>query len=164
MPPIPHTHPQTDWSLRPGRADDVEIIAELRARVLRDDLERLGRYDEYRVRRRLRDGFTPAHTRVVETDGAFAGCVTLRPDDTGDGLHLEHFYLTPETQGHGLGTAVLRTLLAHADARRLPVRLVVLQGSAARRLYEREGFTVEWEDPVDLGMIREPAPAPAPGR
>ncbi|MFG2870692.1 GNAT family N-acetyltransferase [Streptomyces sp. NPDC048338] len=159
---------ETTWSLRPGRPQDVEPIAELRAVVMRDDLVRLGRYDEHRVRQRLRDGFTSEHTSVVETGGVFAGCVTLRPYDHGPGLYIEHFYLAPATQGRGLGTAVLRTLLARADEESVPVRLIVLQGSAARRLYEREGFVVESEDPVDVLMVREPfvtAPRrPAAGR
>ncbi|MFF2779861.1 GNAT family N-acetyltransferase [Streptomyces sp. NPDC058052] len=149
---------ESGWSLRPGRAEDVETVAELRAAVLRDDLERLGRYDGQRVRQRLRDGFSPAYTSIVETGGALAGCVTLRPDDRGDGLVLEHFYLAPDLQGQGLGTAVLRHLLARADAAAAPVRLAVLQGSAARRLYERAGFTREAEDAVDVFMVRAPAP------
>ncbi|MEU2658485.1 GNAT family N-acetyltransferase [Streptomyces sp. NPDC007325] len=149
-----------DWSLRPGRAEDVEAVAELRAVVMRPDLERLGRYDPHRVRQRLRDGFSPAYTSIVETrDGALAGCVTLRPDSGGDGLHLEHFYLAPDLQGGGLGTAVLARLLARADAADAVVRLAVLRGSAARRLYERAGFTVEAEDGVDVFMLRRPAPA-----
>ncbi|MDT9692625.1 GNAT family N-acetyltransferase [Streptomyces sp. P9(2023)] len=148
-------HTETTWSLRPGRAEDVEPMAELRATVMRPDLERLGRYDEHRVRQRLRDGFSPEHTSVVETDGAFAGCVTLRPYGDGPGLYLEHFYLAPEAQGQGLGTAVLRDLLARADEESLPVRLQVLRGSAAQRLYEREGFAVESDDPVDVFMVRE---------
>lgn len=146
---------ETTWSLRPGRAEDVEAVAELRATVMREDLVRLGRYDEHRVRQRLRDGFSPAHTSVIESGGALTGCVTLRPDEDGTGMYLEHFYLAPEAQGRGLGTAVLRGLLAETDARSVPVRLIVLQGSAARRLYEREGFEVESEDPVDVLMVRE---------
>ncbi|MFD5769441.1 GNAT family N-acetyltransferase [Streptomyces sp. NPDC127049] len=150
---------KSEWSLRPGRAEDVEPVAELRALVMRADLERLGRYDEEKVRQRLRDGFSPAYTSIVETDGgALAGCVTLRPDTGGDGLHLEHFYLSPDLQGRGLGTAVLDRLLARADAAGAPVRLNVLQGSPARRLYERAGFTVETEDPVDVFMVRRAAP------
>ncbi|MFE5974889.1 GNAT family N-acetyltransferase [Streptomyces sp. NPDC056460] len=155
-------HGETNWSLRPGRADDIETIAELRAVVMRDDLERLGRYDEHRVRQRLRDGFSPEHTSVVEVDGGFAGCVTLRPDEDGAGFHLEHFYLAPEAQGRGLGTAVLRRLLARADEAAAPVRLVVLQGSPARRLYERQGFTYASEDPVDVLLVRAPRVAAAP--
>ncbi|MBQ1106382.1 GNAT family N-acetyltransferase [Streptomyces anulatus] len=145
-----------DWTLRPALPEDVEAIAELRAVVMRPDLERLGRYDEGRVRQRLRDSYSPEHTSIVEAAGAFAGCVALRP--TADDRWLEHFYLSPALQGHGIGSAVLRTLLDRADAERVPVRLNVLRGSAARRLYERHGFALEREDPVDVFLVREPAP------
>ncbi|WP_262285743.1 GNAT family N-acetyltransferase [Micromonospora sp. MA102] len=143
-----------DWEIRPASAADVEAAAELRAVVLRADLERLGRYDEQRVRQRLRDGFAPAHTRVIEVSGAFAGCVALRP--AADAHWLEHFYLAPHLQGSGIGAAVLRGLLERCDRAGSLVRLRVLQGSRARRLYERHGFTRETEDPVDVFMVREP--------
>jgi len=146
----------TDWALRPALPEDVEAIAELRALVMRPDLERLGRYDENRVRQRLRDAYAPEHTSVVEAGGAFAGCVTLRP--AADCWWLESVLLSPALQGHGIGSTVLRTLLARADAERVPVRLNVLQGSAARRLYERHGFAREREDPVDVFLVRNPTP------
>ncbi|MFJ2432088.1 GNAT family N-acetyltransferase [Streptomyces anulatus] len=149
------TNTPHDWTLRPALPEDVEAIAELRAVVIRPDLERLGRYDEDRVRQRLRDSYSPEHTSIVEAAGAFAGCVALRP--AADGRWLEHFYLSPVLQGHGIGSAVLRTLLDRADAERVPVRLNVLRGGAARRLYERHGFTLEREDAVDVFLVREPA-------
>ncbi|MEU5951279.1 GNAT family N-acetyltransferase [Streptomyces sp. NPDC047525] len=129
-------------------------MVELRARVMRPDLERLGRFDEHRVRQRLRDAFAPGHTSVVVADGSFAGCVALRPAE--DAQWLEHFYLDPALQGRGLGSAVLRGLLDRTDADGDLVRLNVLQGSAAQRLYERHGFSVEHEDPVDVFMVRRP--------
>jgi GNAT superfamily N-acetyltransferase len=147
-------------TLRAATAADVEPIAELRAVVMRPDLVRLGRYDEHRVRQRLRDAFSPHHTSVIEVDGTFAGSLTLRPDDDGASSRLlEHFYLAAEHQGRGLGSAVLRTVLTRADADGLTVRLNVLQGSAARRLYERHGFVLERQDPIDVFMIRPPTPA-----
>ena len=149
------TNTRPTWTLRPAEPADVETIAELRAVVMRPDLERLGRYDDHYVRQRLRDAFSPEHTSVVLADGSFAGCVTLRPHL--DGHWLEHFYLSPAHQGHGLGSAVLGTLLARTDAEGAPVRLDVLQGSAARRLYERHGFVLESEDHVDVFMVRRPA-------
>lgn len=153
-----------DWEIRPASASDVEAVAELRAVVLRADLERLGRYDERRVRQRLRDGFEPAHTWVIEVGGAFAGCVALRPAE--DAHWLEHFYLAPRLQGGGVGSGVLRELLERCDrgGDGLVVRLNVLRGSPARRLYERHGFTVETEDPVDVFMVRHPPVAHAPPR
>ncbi|MWA15506.1 GNAT family N-acetyltransferase [Streptomyces sp. BA2] len=146
--------PAPGWALRAAEPTDVEAIAELRARVMRPDLERLGRFDEHRVRQRLRDSFSPLHTSVIVADGVFAGCVTLRPAE--DGQWLEHFYLDPALQGRGLGSAVLRGLLDRADADGDLVRLNVLRGSAAQRLYERHGFGVEEEDPIDVYMVRRP--------
>ena len=141
------------WWLRPAVAADVDVIAELRATVLRADLERLGRFDERRVRQRLRDSFSAPHTSIVMVGDEFAGSVAVRP---ADGRHrLEHFYLVPDHQGRGLGSAVLRTVLARTDALRVTVGLNVLRGSAARRLYERHGFVVEAEDPVDVFMVRD---------
>lgn len=144
-----------DWAIRPASMADVEAVAELRAMVLREDLERLGRFDEQRVRQRLRDGFEPAYTWVIEVGGVLAGSVSLRP---AEGAHwLEHFYLAPCLQGRGIGGTVLRGLLERCDRAGTVVRLNVLQGSAARRLYERHGFTLETEDSVDVFMVREPA-------
>ncbi|MET8096630.1 GNAT family N-acetyltransferase [Streptomyces sp. NPDC005236] len=149
-----------DWDLRPASLGDVEAVAELRAVVLRADLERLGRYDPQRVRQRLRDAFDPTHTWVIEVARAFAGCVALRP---ADGVRwLEHFYLAPHLQGSGIGSAVLGELLERCDRTGVPVRLNVLRGSPARRLYERHGFTAESEDPVDVFMVREPLPVAGP--
>ncbi|GAB2837522.1 GNAT family N-acetyltransferase [Lentzea nigeriaca] len=143
-----------NWTLRPASISDVEAVAELRAVVLKADLDRLGRYDEQRVRQRLRDGFDAAHTEVIEVDGLFAGCVALRPAE--DAHWLEHFYLDPQQQGQGVGSAVLRELLERCDRSGVVVRLNVLQGSSAQRLYARHGFTVDTEDPVDVFMVRTP--------
>ncbi|CAG6398563.1 L-amino acid N-acyltransferase YncA [Actinacidiphila cocklensis] len=149
--------PEEQWALRPAAAADVEPIADLRAVVMRPDLERLGRYDEHRVRQRFRDSFDPRHTTVITVGGELAGSVTVRPADAR--LWLEHFYLAPHVQGRGLGSAVLRSVLDRADAEGTAVGLNVLQGSPARRLYERHGFVVDAQDPVDVFMTRPPAAA-----
>lgn len=143
-----------DFSLRPSLDTDGPWIAELRAVVMRPDLERLGRFDPVRVRERFLNGFQPEHTFVVEVAGQNAGVIAVRPEP--DAQWIEHFYLAPEHQGKGLGGAVLRQAMdASQDDR--PFRLNVLQGSAARRLYERHGFEVESEDAVDVFMA---APVP----
>ncbi|MGW9345194.1 GNAT family N-acetyltransferase [Streptomyces albidoflavus] len=146
------------WRLRRATPADVGPAAELRAFVLREDLTRLGRYDAGRVRQRLLDGFVAGHIWVIEVGGEFAGCVALRPEADGDARCLEHFYLDPRLQGGGIGTAVLRELLARCDRDAVRVRLNVLSGSPARRLYERHGFTLESEEAVDVFLVREPGP------
>ena len=147
--------PGQSWSLRPAVDGDAQWIAELRAQVLRPDLERLGRFDPVRVRQRFLAAFDPAVTQVVLADGDPAGSIAVRPDD--DARWIEHFYLQAGCQGRGIGSGVLRRQLeAGPDDRSddRPFRLNVLQGSRARALYERHGFVVESQDAVDVFMVR----------
>ncbi|GAB7186489.1 GNAT family N-acetyltransferase [Kitasatospora sp. Ki12] len=148
------------WTLEPAAPEDLERVTDLKNQVMRADLERLGRWHPDRSRRRVADAFSTRWTSLLLVEGAFAGSVTVRPDGHG-GRHLEMFYLAPHLQGRGLGTDVLRHLLAEADAAGEPVHLVVLRGSAAQRLYERHGFTVTQQDQIDVHLSR-PAPRPVP--
>jgi GNAT superfamily N-acetyltransferase len=127
-------------------------MAELRAMVLRSDLERLGRFDEERVRTRFLGAFVPACTRAIVVDSEDVGLVAVRPD--GESIWIEHFYLHPEHHGRGVGSSVLATILTEAAESDRVVRLNVLQGSPAQRLYERFGFVVESADGVDIFMRR----------
>ncbi|WBU39103.1 GNAT family N-acetyltransferase [Homoserinibacter sp. YIM 151385] len=147
------------WRLTPARPDDAGWMAELRAQVMRPDLERLGRYDETRVRRRFLGAYRPEGTRVVELDGERIGLIGVRPEV--DATWIEHFYLPARVQGAGIGSAILASVLAE-PGRGLPHRLQVLVGSRARRLYERAGFRPLGDDGVDLEMIRD-APGAASG-
>lgn len=143
------------WSLRPSKESDAAWAAELRADVMRPDLERLGRWDPVRVRQRFLDAFNPAHTSVIDINDEHAGVIAVRPED--DSLWIEHFYLRARHHGRGIGGQILRQVMAlHQDHR--PFRLNVLQGSPARRLYERNGFVLDTEDAIDVFMVATPRP------
>lgn len=137
------------WMLRPSTTADAAWIAELRADVMRPDLERLERYDPVRVRQRFLDAFDPALTRIIVVDGADAGSIAVRP--ASDGMWIEHFYLDAAVQGRGIGSAVLAEILAATPG---PLRLNVLQGSPARRFYERYGFVLDTQDEIDVYLVR----------
>ena len=145
--------PNQNWSLRAAVDSDAQWIAELRACVLRPDLERLGRFDPDRVRQRFLSAFDPGVTQVVLVRGQEAGSIAVRPDE--GSLWIEHFYLRAECQGKGTGSLVLRSELDASQGDR-PFRLNVLQGSRAQALYERHGFVVESQDAVDVFMVRPP--------
>jgi GNAT superfamily N-acetyltransferase len=146
------------WDVRQAVELDAHWIAELRAVVMRSDLERLGRFDPVRVRERFRSAFEPALTKVVLVDGREAGSITVRPD--AGSLWIEHFYLAADIQGRGIGSLVLRQQLEEHGIEHV-FRLNVLRGSRARALYERTGFVLESEDAVDVFMVRHPAGVPS---
>lgn len=146
------------FSLRPSTPADASWIADLRAEVMRPDLERVGRFDPVWVRERFLRAFVAANTRMIEVGDETVGCVALR---TEPGEHwIEHFYLATARQGRGLGGDVLRRVMHEAGDGR-PFRLNVLQGSPARRLYERHGFRFEHEDEVDVFLVAAGVSRPA---
>jgi GNAT superfamily N-acetyltransferase len=132
----------------PASEVDFERLLALRIEVMRPHLERLGRYHPDRARARFREAFEPAHFRLIEVDGAFAGCVSLTAE--ADHYELGQFYLSPSLQGRGIGGKVLDLLLAETDAAGLPVRLHVLKQSPAARLYERHGFVRTHDEEWDI--------------
>ena len=129
----------------PACEDDFERLLDLRLRVMREHLERVGRYDPDRARAMLRRRFNPATMRLIEVDGAVMGCVDVVPHP--DHVEIGLFYLEPAAQGRGLGRSVLDAILAETPL--LPHRLEVLKRSRAARLYERAGFVrmgeTEWD-------------------
>ncbi|WP_094770580.1 bifunctional GNAT family N-acetyltransferase/class I SAM-dependent methyltransferase [Microbacterium gorillae] len=137
---------------RPTTADDLDYVVELKARSIREDLERHGRWHPDRSREWVARSFAPEWTRLIHLDGHLAGTVSLRRAP--DALWLELFYLEPGLRGRGAGTAVLRRILADHGHER--IRLDVLSGSRARTLYEREGFVLESVHEIDEILVREP--------
>ncbi len=138
------------WSVRPARPDDLDVLSDLKLRVLRPEFERLGIWDPPRHRARFVREFDADETRVVEGDRRLLGCIALHPE--ADTTWLRHFYLAEEARGRGIGT----TLLSEAIASVAPgsITLDVLTGSRAVSLYERSGFVEIARDPVDTVMRR----------
>jgi GNAT superfamily N-acetyltransferase len=121
---------------------------------MREHLERVFRYEPSRARRIFRQHFDEPGLRLVLIDGERGGCVGFRIGQ--DEIRIDSFYLDACHHNHGLGTVILRMLLAEADALGLPVRLEVLQGSPASRFYERHGFVKLGEDDVEAHYWRSP--------
>ena len=59
-------------------------------------------------------------------------------------------------RGQGIGTALLKNILAEAAAAVRPVRLHVERSNPARRLYERLGFAGIGEGPIYLELEKRP--------
>jgi ribosomal protein S18 acetylase RimI-like enzyme len=89
---------------------------------------------------------------IICRQGEPVGCFALGRHD--DHLYVARIALLARWQRRGIGTALLRRVIAEADERRLPVRLSVLENNPARRLYERLGFTVVEDRHPKLVMER----------
>jgi len=144
------------WRFGSPREEDFERLLALRIDVMREHLERVFRYKPSRARRIFREHFDEPGMRLILVGVARAGCVGFRIGR--DEIKLDSFYLDRPLHNSGLGTTILKVLLAEADALGLPVRLEVLTGSGADRLYLRHGFVKISEDAIE-GHYERPATA-----
>ena len=142
-------------TLRPALPEDAQALADLRVRAMRPSLESIGRFDASRARERLLATFDPRATRHITHGSVDVGFLVL--NDSDDPWTLEHLYLLPEAQGHGVGSAVLGIVFAEADRRAKSIRVGALKDSPANGFYRRHGFELVEHGEWDNHYLRRPA-------
>ncbi len=136
-------------TLRPECSQDESFIRNLILETIADELGASAWPEPMRShllsvqyagrRQSFRLTFPEAASYVIEAGGVNAGwaVVTEMPQE----IFLVEIIVSPECRNRGVGSAVIRQLIAEAAARRKPVRLTVnATNNAAIRLYERLGF------------------------
>lgn len=126
------------YSLREATPEDIDFALGVKLEGLRPYIEKLWGWDGKLEERHFLETFDPAAATIIYSAQSNVGFYELV--DQGFELFLAGIYIGAPYRGHGLGTAVLRDLLAIARARQLPLALRVLKPNPARRLYERLGF------------------------
>ena len=99
--------------------------------------------------------FSAENTRLILRDGTVVGWVSVF--DHTDHTRIGEFYVLPEFQNAGIGTAVLLEAVAHASRRNVPLHIRVFGINRAVRLYERLGFQKQDEDGPFLNMKLAPS-------
>ena len=80
--------------------------------------------------------FTRHSVRVAEVDGEIVGFASR------DGSWLMNLYVKPGWTGHGIGTQLLRAMLANAASSTPMLRVCTFaRNEHARRFFEKRGFT-----------------------
>jgi ribosomal protein S18 acetylase RimI-like enzyme len=98
-----------------------------------------GGWDEARHKRHFSDCIARGHIFIVEVDGTRVGMIQLF--DEAEAMEVGEIQVQPTDQSHGIGTAVLRDVIARAHAVGKSVRLRVgLKNDRAFGLYQRLGF------------------------
>ncbi|AQS69943.1 GNAT family N-acetyltransferase [Streptomyces pactum] len=109
----------------------------------------------------FRETSGPADHLVAELDGAVVGYVRLGfPTPLASNAHVRQIRglaVSDAARGNGVGRALVRA--AVQEARRLGARRVTLRvlghNTAARKLYESEGFVVEGVQPQEFHLDGE---------
>jgi ribosomal protein S18 acetylase RimI-like enzyme len=125
--------------LVPARPEHLPILEELMNVTIRPWVEVMfERWNPEMARDSIRDDVVNQRASLLLVGDQIAGVLALR--DEPQRLHLEKIYIHPDFQRRGLGTRVVRDVIARAADR--PLTLRVLTVNPARALYERLGFVV----------------------
>jgi ribosomal protein S18 acetylase RimI-like enzyme len=134
--------------LRPATAADRPLLCAIYASTRADELA-LVAWDEAVKQAFVAQQFAAqdAHYRahypgatfdVIEVDGSVAGRLYVHRGAAD--IRIMDIALLPEFRGRGIGTQLLRGLLAEGAESGRTVSIHVEHGNPARRLYERLGF------------------------
>lgn len=156
-------------TLRPATDADLDFLHRLYATTREDELTQVPWTPEQKAafvsqqfhaqHQFWHENYTDTSWDLVLLDGEPVGrlYVARWPDD----IRVVDIALMPERRGGGLGTRLLRDVLAEGDASGRKVSIHVEIYNPARRLYERLGFVLAQEKGVYLLMERYPAAVPA---
>jgi ribosomal protein S18 acetylase RimI-like enzyme len=134
--------------LRPADADDDALLRRVYASVRADELAQVEWSDEVKdvfLRHQFdaqdahyREHYVGASFDVIERDGEPVG--RLYVARWAEEIRIMDIALLPEHRGRGVGTQLLRDLLAEGAASGKRVSIHVERENPALRLYERLGF------------------------
>ena len=139
------------YALRPATVEDLDFLYDLHEVTLRVHVEAIWGWQESFQRKMMRDSFGEKRRSIIVVDGADNGVVSLV--HAADQLHLDLVEIHPRVQRRGIGSAIVRAVIAEAEAARLPTSLRVFKiNVGARRLYQRLGFAVVGENETHYDM------------
>lgn len=137
---------------RPATKDDEEFLLDLHRLAMGPMVEEMWGWDDAVQRSMFATYLAGGDVMVIERDGHAVGTINLRAED--DHVFVGNIEVLPAYQGQGIGSQVLRMVMADAHANNLPVRLQVLKiNRAACRLYERLEFVHTGETDTHLLMV-----------
>ncbi|MEI8081394.1 MAG: GNAT family N-acetyltransferase [Actinomycetes bacterium] len=94
--------------------------------------------------------FPHASYDIVQNDGRAVGRLSI--DRNPVEIRILDIALLPEARGRGIGTALLRSLLAEGEFGGTPIRIHVEKFNPALRWYQRLGFELVSDTGVYLAM------------
>lgn len=146
------------YTLRPATAADFDFLFALHAATIRRAVEATWGWDKAFQANYFREHFVAEENQVIVVDGQDVGVLKLEERD-GD-LFIGLIEIAPAFQGAGLGSQIIRDVVASAFACGRGVALHVLKANpGARRLYERLGFqVVETRDVRYVMRLAPPVP------
>jgi GNAT superfamily N-acetyltransferase len=149
---LPDLPPDLQFSALPRDEQTFRYTFEVKRVAMESYIVQHWGWDEALQLRLHRERFGDKPFHKIVWRGRDIGTVSLMR--LTDQIRFGEFYLFPEYQRRGIGTAILEHCLALADAQAMPVCLEYLKWNPVGPLYRRHGFVVTGETDIHWLMER----------
>jgi ribosomal protein S18 acetylase RimI-like enzyme len=136
--------------LRAAKKSDYDFAKQLYFDTMLPLLTELDAWNEQRLTLRFKRAFKPEIGQIITLDGTDIGWLQVSESETE--ITLNQIHIIAELRSRGIGSRLIRELLADAKSKRKPVVLSVVRNNPALALYRRLGFRVVRRDAEKLYM------------
>ena len=144
-------------ALRPAADEDYEFSFQVKKAAEGALITSVFGWDEAYQREFHLKEWVERRLALVTLDGRAVGTLELREDAAT--IQVAQFFILPEFEGRGMGSAILRAVVRRADEAQLTTTLTLLAGNRCESLYRRHGLVVVEDDGPLRRMTRRPRPA-----
>lgn len=141
-------------TLRPAMAADLDFAWFLHRELMKPLTEQVMTWHDINQRRVVERDIDGGGASIILAGDVAAGWFSQREE--ADAVRLCQLYVTATMQNRGIGSAIIRRLVAAAHAGGKPVLLEVMKNNRACALYERLGFTVTHDTKYKFEMACRP--------
>ena len=130
-----------EFELRRATVADTKFLWDVFRVSMKDYITQTrGEWNEQREESQFRHQLDLSAAQVILSKNLEVGFIMAPIKDNARWIHT--ICMVPEHQNRGIGTEVIRSVIAEAETQKMPLFLSVLKVNPARRLYERLGFVV----------------------
>ena len=134
---------------RQAKESDIEFLSDLRIRTMNIYLKKVGwPIDKQSHLDRILYRFDAA--KIVSIENTDVGLLKSYCDELG--WNIVQVQISPEYQGKGIGSKIIRSILEQAEGDGQDVTLSVLRENPAKDLYKRLGFVTVSESDAEYTM------------
>ena len=145
-----------ELNIRKADATDSDFVFAVKKTAFREYVEQVEEWDDTHQRGLHNKRFDSQNFRIIQFQGNDIGFFST--SCTSDSLKVYQFFIHPEYQGRGIGSACMTSILADANAAGKAVNLQVLKiNIRGIAFYQRLGFSIIGEDSTHVQMKKLPA-------
>jgi ribosomal protein S18 acetylase RimI-like enzyme len=141
---------------RNATAEDTDFARDIHHKAYHDVIIRqFGSWDETMQDNFFKKGWRPETHEIILSGDSSCGYCSIEYNS--EQIYLHELVLSPDFQGKGIGSKILKELIEESKQKNIPIRLQVLKENQAQHLYRKLGFNDKKKTDTHFEMEFDPS-------